>query len=114
MMLTFPAGRVGVALLLLRIYAAIISSCWVAQNLETHVLASVVAGIFGVCLFLGLFTRAAALAICLFSAALVFEEFLPAVDVLQALIFAALGLAGAGAFSLDARIFGRQVIRIRP
>jgi len=114
MMLTFPAGRVGAALLLLRIYAAIVGSHWVAQSLETHVLTSVVAGILGICLLLGLFTRAAALAICLFIAVLVFEEFLPVADVLQLLIFGALGLAGAGAFSLDARIFGRQVIRIRP
>jgi len=113
-MLTFPAGRVGAALLLLRIYAVIVSSHWVAQSLETHLLTRVVAGVLGICLILGLFTRAAALAICLFIAALVFEEFLPAADVFQILIFSALGLAGAGAFSLDARIFGRQVIRIRP
>jgi putative oxidoreductase len=114
MMLTFPTGRVGAALLLLRVYVAALAVPWIVRYGAAQLWPCAAIGILGAFVLFGFFTRAAAAALCLAGVALVLQGNLAAQCVAQGLILAALVLAGPGAFSADAWIFGRQVIRIRP
>ncbi len=110
----FPGGLVGAALLLGRLAAAAVlvfvlndparEALWTALPL-----ALVAAG-----LLVGLLTRfaaAACVALVLLGAVRADGAF-AVVLALNALHVAGLALTGAGAYSLDARLFGRRVIRL--
>jgi hypothetical protein len=114
MMLTFPSGRIGAALLLLRALATAISCRWIAQDSFAHPWSSVAVGVLGLGVFLGLYTPGAAFTLCVLSLALILHGVLSPWAIWQSVVLAALGLAGAGAYSIDARLFGRKVIRVRP
>jgi hypothetical protein len=112
-----PAGANGVALLLLRVSAAL--TPYVAYQHAAGspgypwlVTASLAAGVL---LVLGVGTRATAL-VCAIAAVVVgFEAggWPAALLALAALDFGAIALLGAGAYSVDARLFGRRVIEVR-
>ncbi len=110
----YPSGLRGVALLLLRVSAAAL----LALGLDRLVLpvwsrAGVL--LVGAGLLVGVCTRFAAL-VCAVLATVAFFEIAGALSWLtglQALNSTALAILGAGAYSIDARLFGRRVIEFR-
>ncbi len=111
----FPSGPRGAALLLLRFSAA--SLIALGLNRLDPLSAWTVAGLLVVtaALLAGFCTRLAA-AICAILAAAAFLRIggtLSWLMGLQALNAAALAILGAGAYSIDARLFGRRVIEFR-
>jgi len=114
----FPTGSVGIALGVLRSVVAVtvlVNSvrCWpTGFGLSVGAIAAL-AGLF---LFLGLFTPYCAAASCFMELALLvighssnrFQL------VMSALTAAATAVLGPGAYSVDARLFGRRLIKIPP
>ncbi|WP_165184520.1 hypothetical protein [Caulobacter soli] len=110
----FPGGLIGVALLIGRLAAAAVlmfvlndtarQALWLALPLVV-VAAGLVAGL------LTRFAAAACVALVVFGAARA-DGALCVVLALNALQVVGIVLAGAGAYSLDARLFGRRVIRL--
>lgn len=108
----FPSGLLGVALLLARLAAALVlalafhglASGWLALPLV------VLAGGLAV----GVLTRvlAAACAGLVVFAAIRADGFFAGMLALNAVHVIGLVLTGGGAYSLDARLFGRRVIRL--
>ena len=114
----FPDGAAGAALLLLRLSCALIAFPVLAglplsAPLERATLVAAV--LLAVPLVIGFGTRVAATVL----AAIAFvAAFMTSVDVTLALarigFCTALVLLGPGAYSIDARLFGRRVIRLEP
>ena len=112
----FPEGLVGAGLLLLRI------SCALATGATLHLLAPlplwaetglvVLAG----SLLCGLLTRLAAIAGAALQVVVVFTigGSLGWIAALIALDLVGLSMTGPGAYSIDARLFGRRVITLDP
>ncbi len=107
----FPSGPRGAALLLLRISAASLIALGLnGLELSAWITASLL--VVGAALLSGFCTRVAAV-ICTVLAAAAFIRSggtLSWLMGLQALNAAALAILGAGAYSIDARLFGRRVI----
>jgi len=110
----FPAGPPGVALLLLRMSSAGLSLgalIYFAQRPDWSIFACIV---LAAALIFGAFTRVAA-TVCIIAAvfaSLSLDGALGFVVALQGLNAAALALLGAGAYSIDAHMFGRFVITL--
>jgi hypothetical protein len=109
----FPNGPRGAALLLLRVSAASLITFAIHRlALSSWAIGALV--LVAAALILGLCTRLAA-TLC---AALAATAFIQSVGMLswlmglQALSAAALAILGAGAYSIDARLFGRRVIEL--
>jgi hypothetical protein len=114
----FPTGHAGVALVVLRSIVAAtavvnLSACWAADS------APIVRGMVGLlalCLFLGFLTPYGAALCCLLECAFLVTS--PAPNrfhlATSALIAGAIAALGPGAYSVDARLFGRRLIRIPP
>ena len=111
----FPAGAAGIALLILRLAsAAALLECGWRQSLfatltRTAVILALPAG--GLCL--GFLTPYTSTVSCLIELAIIVRsgtqpEF---PIIISIVITAALGVLGPGAYSLDARMFGRKIIR---
>ena len=110
----FPAGGVGAALLLMRIQAAIFASQWAFQVGTARAWSIGALAFVGLGIFAGIFTRLAATLFAFVTIASVLRGILSPSAVWQTFDLAALSLAGAGAYSMDAWLFGRRVIRFRP
>ncbi|MBC9035176.1 hypothetical protein IAG41_22530 [Sphingomonas sp. JC676] len=118
-MFRYPDGVAGVALLLLRCSDALIAFPLIAR-LPSHFLIAggglIISILIAFALSAGLATRAAAL--CLAMAAGI--DIALANENLGLLVIAhiggctALALLGPGAYSIDAKLFGRRVIRLDP
>jgi hypothetical protein len=110
----FPAGRFGAALLLLRTSAAATLAGVAFHQAPLHL--AIDAGLAGLAgaLLLGVFTRAAAAASAAVLVIVCVQTggFLGAAAALHGLNAVALSLLGAGAYSLDSRLFGRRVITL--
>ena len=111
---TFPNRRAGVALLILRlaVAAALISSARLCPGTETDVLLAL-SRIAAVLIIVGWYTPLAATSAVVVSLCTFWVCREPGVDALRinALIIAilvAIGLLGAGAYSVDARLYGRR------
>lgn len=106
----FPAGAQGAALLALRISlgCVLISHSLASAALLPDVILFICAGV----LLIGGAVRIIAI-IALVLAMLDLASFNPLV-VVHALDSAAVAILGGGAYSLDARLFGRRTIRIDP
>ena len=115
----YPDGAAGIALVLLRLACAWIAFLVIARLPFPRVSpnASIVASVaFALALVLGYGTRIVAF---VFAAAAIATAFLIGSDsaltmIARACGCAALGLLGPGAYSIDANMFGRRVIRLQP
>lgn len=110
----FPGGLVGAALLLGRLAAAALLAFALRGFVRDTPWALFPIIGLAICLAAGLLTRfaAAACAALVLVAAARADGAMSAVLALSALQVAALVLTGGGAYSLDARLFGRRVIRL--
>lgn len=114
----FPTGWAGIALIFLRSAVAItvfvdINRLW---NLSFNSIVDGIVGLIGLCLLLGLLTPyCAAISFFLELALIVMTNRSDSFHLgMSALTAAAAAILGPGAYSLDARIFGRRLITISP
>lgn len=115
----FPPGRPGIGLLLLRISVAATFVLIVANpsDLSTIYLIFVVATLIALALTIGFLTPYLSFVICIYALVNIFggasrlHELVLASLLLSA---AALALLGPGAYSVDARLFGRRVVVVPP
>ena len=115
----YPDGSSGIALVLLRFGCAWIAFLVIARlpfpQFSPNASTVVSAG-FALALALGVGTRIVAF---VFAAAAIATAFMTGSDSALTMIAcacgcAALGLLGPGAYSIDANLFGRRVIRLEP
>ena len=114
----FPTGSAGVALLVLRcvVAATVLVNANVCSPVDAKLIGVGAAVLVGVCLGLGLVTPYCAAISCVSELALLITTGCPtrfqlATSALTA--GATVGL-GPGAYSVDARLFGRRVFKIPP
>ena len=115
----YPDGTAGIALVLLRLACAWIAFLVIAGLLfpQFSPNASIVVSVaFALTLALGFGTRIVAFVL---AAATIATAFMTGSDSALTMIAcgcgcAALGLLGPGAYSIDANVFGRRVIRLEP
>jgi len=115
----YPDGAAGIALVLLRLPCAWIAFLVIARLPfpQFSPNASIVVSVaFGLTLALGFGTRIVAFVV---AAATMATAFMTGNDsaltmIARACSCAALGLLGPGAYSIDANVFGRRVIRLEP
>jgi uncharacterized membrane protein YphA (DoxX/SURF4 family) len=115
---TFASGWPGIGLLLLRLLTgAALINFGIASLRETPPLATVVLQIIGVgagiLLLVGLWTPAAGTLAAIVKVSIAFSQFLshsgdPWIAIIQAVLGAVLAMVGPGAWSIDARLFGRK------
>jgi putative oxidoreductase len=115
---TFASGWPGIGLLLLRLLTgAALINFGIASLRESPPLATVVLQIIGVgagiLLLVGLWTPAAGTLAAILKVSIAFSRFLshsgdPWIAVVQAVLGAVLAMVGPGAWSIDARLFGRK------
>src|ERR1700677_2261096 len=117
---TFPNRSAGLALLILRlaVAAALISSARLCPGPETEVLLAL-SRIAAVLIIVGWYTPMAAVSAILVSLCTFWVCREPRVDsfginALTIAILAAIGLLGAGAYSVDARLYGRRRLVVGP
>lgn len=113
----FPFGAAGAALLLLRVCAAsmlVLIAFWGPQT--SNAIEEIVVVLIALSLCIGLFTPPSCVVACLIECFWLTgrsgSEL--CVDLLFIGVTASLSAIGPGAFSLDARRFGRRIIRARP
>jgi hypothetical protein len=114
----FPTGAPGIALLILRVSlaAAILDSCFDVIKPAVLPLVCLALAVQSLLLCLGLLTPIVSVIACAFELAALFAT--GHTDVrfiaLSSLNAAAIALLGPGAYSLDARLFGRREIVFPP
>lgn len=114
----FPTGMAGVALLVLRCVVAlalIVETCSLSALGWAHILDELVA-LVGLFLFLGFLTPYCAALCCVLELAFLVANGIPSGFQLgmSAMTAASMVPLGPGAYSLDARFFGRKLIKIPP
>ena len=115
----YPDGAAGIALVLLRLACAWIAFLVIARLPFPQVSPNasvVVPAAFALALALGFGTRIVAfvLAAAAIATALMTSSGSALTMIARACGCAALGLLGPGAYSIDAKVFGRRVIRLEP
>jgi len=115
----FPGGWPGVGLLLLRLLIGIavaVQTVAYVQSTELHVADLLVVALVLIgagCLLVGFVTPVAAALIGVIAVSLGFSTLRHSLDYFEVIVLAiAIGLLGPGAFSIDARMFGRREILI--
>jgi putative oxidoreductase len=119
---TFASGWPGIGLLLLRLLTAVILIHFgIASVIETPPPAITVLQIIGagagILLLIGLWTPAAGVLAAIVNALVAFSLVLshsgdPWIPIVQAVLSVVLAMVGPGAWSIDARLFGRKRIDI--
>jgi uncharacterized membrane protein YphA (DoxX/SURF4 family) len=106
---TFPNRIAGLALLILRlaVAAALISSARLCPGTETDVLLAL-SRIAAVLIVVGWYTPLAASSAVVVSLCSFWVCREPGINLLLIAVLISLGLLGAGAYSVDARLYGRR------
>jgi putative oxidoreductase len=115
----YPDGAAGIALVLLRVACAWIAFLVIPRPAFPQLSANasvVVSAAFALALAIGFGTRIVAF---VSAAAAIATAFMTGSDnaltmIARACGCAALGLLGPGAYSIDAHVFGRRVVRLEP
>jgi uncharacterized membrane protein YphA (DoxX/SURF4 family) len=117
---TFANGWPGIGLLLLRLLTAVaLIHIGIANVLEgpsfTIVVLQIIGAGAGILLLIGLWTPVAGALAAIVKVWIAFSRFFshtgdPSIAVLQAVLSAILAMTGPGAWSVDARLFGRKRI----
>ena len=112
---TFPNRSAGLALLILRlaVAAALVSGVSLCSGPETEVLLAL-SRIAAILIIVGWYTPLAAVAAVLLSLYPLWVCREPWVISLMVAILVAIGLLGAGAYSVDARLYGRRRLVVGP
>ncbi|HSZ52180.1 MAG TPA: hypothetical protein VK801_11455 [Caulobacteraceae bacterium] len=110
MIMAYPGELTGVAFLLMRAHAALIVGRLALEGHGQDVLVRVLLGLLALAFLFGFLTRVAAAIAIVALVALIPNAGGALSYIGQALALAALGLVGPGAYSVDARLFGRRVI----
>ena len=115
MFYAFLGGAPGTGLLLLRLCTAVLLPLAVFVDLSPPLWLDIAVVLVAFSLAVGFAVRVAAslAALAILFAATQTSGALEAVLILQAPQAVALALLGAGAYSVDARLFGRRVIRVK-
>ena len=110
MFLAFPGGSAGVGLLLLRlsVTGSFISTLLGSADLQPWMLFLAIIACIGLCA--GFLTRLLAGLSILAVANVIAESVDPALAILNLADAIALAMIGPGAFSVDARLFGRRTV----
>jgi uncharacterized membrane protein YphA (DoxX/SURF4 family) len=111
MVMAYPAGAAGIAFLLLRAQASLIAVALALEDRGLPTLLRIVLVVLACAMTVGVMTRTAAViagAALLGTAAWSASGVIAAAE--QILAMLALAVAGPGAYSIDARLFGRRVI----
>ena len=115
---TFARGWPGAGLLLQRVIAAAVLFYYTIGQISHTIhgpslVLQTTAAAAGLFLLLGLWTPAAGMALAVAELALLISHWAdPGLYILLAALGASLAMIGPGAWSLDARLFGRKEIRI--
>jgi hypothetical protein len=111
---TFPNRSAGVALLILRfaVATALVSGARLCPGPETEVLL-VLSRIAAVLIIVGWYTPLAAVSAVVISLGIFWVCRSPGVNGLVIAILIAISLLGAGAYSVDARLYGRRRLVIK-
>jgi hypothetical protein len=106
---TFPNRGAGLALLILRlaVAAALISGAGLSPGPKTQVLVAL-SRVAAVLIVVGWYTPLAAVSAVLLSLCALWVCNEPGINALMIAILVAIGLLGAGAYSVDARLYGRR------
>ena len=112
----YPGGIAAPALLMLRLHAVAITVTQCTLVRPSSLWLIVLSAPIVLALAIGLFTRAAAALVTAVSLGVAIElgGAMGLLLAIAGLASAALILLGAGAWSLDARLFGRRMILLRP
>lgn len=114
----FPTGSAGIALVVLRCVVAVtvLVNASVYWPVGSSLMVRGIAGLVGLCLFLGFLTPYCAAVCCFLELALLVATDAPNKLALglSALTAAATVALGPGAYSIDCRLFGRKLIKIPP
>jgi hypothetical protein len=110
----FPTGAAGVALVLLRlsVSALLVANVVLSEDPILHMWELTGLGLLGVSLCLGVFTPVASILTCLIEITALSDLKQLGVThfIVSILIAASLAMLGPGAYSVDARMFGRRLV----
>jgi hypothetical protein len=115
----FPQGGPGIGLLLLRISVAATFVLTVTLRTGTSSSHALFAGalLVSLCLTVGVLTPYLSFVVCVYALVNLFGSSIPLGKLMFASLIlnaAALALLGPGAYSVDARLFGRRVVVVAP
>jgi uncharacterized membrane protein YphA (DoxX/SURF4 family) len=115
----FPPGAPGIGLLVLRISVAAIFVLIAANRTDMSSIHPLFVGalLVTLCVAIGFLTPYLSFIVCVFALVILFGASAHSDILLMASLLlssAALGLLGPGAYSIDARLFGRRVVVVPP
>jgi hypothetical protein len=110
MIMAYPGELLGVAFLLMRAHAALIVGRLAFEGHGQELLVRILLALLAVAFLFGFLTRAAAAVAAIVLTATISNDAVVLSRLGQVLAVLALGMVGSGAYSVDARLFGRRVI----
>lgn len=110
MIMAYPGEIAGAAFLLMRIHAALIVGRLAFEVHGLDLLVRILLALAGAALLLGFLTRVAVAIAAVVLLATISNDAVVLPRLGQVLALLALGMVGPGAYSVDARLFGRRVI----
>ncbi len=108
----FPGGSVGAGLLILRVSVAVSTLLLAAEFTPATYIPQFIGVLFGLALCAGFQTRIVAALSLVAPLLCVIAATAPELSAVHAISAAALAMTGPGAFSVDARLFGRRTVTL--